>query len=136
MVLSKAYDDLDIQYLYTGHDKSTSHYIAKLWFALNNIDSKYCVFVDNDDFLSLRGFHQGVLFLENNISFQEYRADVRDLHISNNSLSLGQSLYTAQSILNEDPINRLNQSIQTSNSNWHNLQRTHGIRAYLNIMHF
>ena len=41
----------------------------KLYIAVSNVNTKYCLIVADDDFITLNGIYQTVLFLENNNDF-------------------------------------------------------------------
>ena len=59
--------NLNSHYYWTGHDCSVDKYIKKMCFGLSLVSTKYCVLVDNDDFIIPDFYEKAEIFLNDNI---------------------------------------------------------------------
>ena len=101
----KAYENLRIEYFYSGYDSGIDVFLKKMNLAANKVWTPFCVICDNDDIVDLKGLEKGAKFLANNIDYSTYRNDIRTLEIRP-ELKMKESLYTYDSIESECPKER------------------------------
>ena len=131
--LLDSYLNLRIEYFYSGYDVDIEQYIHKMSTAINKVYTPFCMLFDNDDLIDLNGIRNGVAFLSKNKEYSCYQNDVRVLEC-NPKFSLGDSLYTHDSIEQNNAMERIKKSIYNFNSFNYAVLRTPVIRCLLDSM--
>ena len=98
----KEYENLRIEYFYSGFDSGIDMFLKKISLAANKVWTPFCVICDNDDIVDLNGLEKGAKFLANHADYSTYRNDIRTLEVRP-ELQMKESLYTYDSIEDECP---------------------------------
>ena len=133
------YENLNIEYMYNGHDHDIHRYMNKMHNAFQKISTPFAMIFDNDDLIDLSGIRRGVYFMSNNLDYSSYRNDVRTLEISSypeHPMKIRESLYTYPSIEHESAKSRLLDSVSHFNSFNYAIFRSEHIKCFFEIMNF
>ena len=131
--IEKHYEGLSIKYFHSGYDYNISKYMKKMDLAFKEIETPLCMVVDNDDLVDISGIKSGIDFMSKNKEYSSYQNDVKTLNL-NPQKHLGPSLYTRDSIEQEDAQDRVIDSIKNFNSFNYAIFRTPICRVFFRIM--
>ena len=131
--LQKHYGSLNIEYFYNGHDYNIAKYMNKMSLAFKRIESPLCMVLDNDDLVDLSGVKSGIDFMAKNLDYSTYQNDVKTLNLKPRK-SLGPSLYTKNSLEQEEPRERLLDVVENFNSFNYAIFRTPIAKCFFEIM--
>jgi len=130
------YENLDIEYMYNGHDFDINRYMNKMHNAFQKISTPFAMIFDNDDLIDLSGIRRGVYFMSNNLDYSTYRNDVRTLEFKQNYVEIADSLYTHPSIEQETSRERTVDCVNSFNSFNYAIFRTEQIKCFFEIMDY
>ena len=129
----KVYNNLRIDYFYSGYDENITYFLRKMKEASDRVWTPFCIICDNDDLVNLKGIEKGCRFLSLNRDYSTYRNDVRTLQISP-EIKIKESLYTFDSIEQDCPKERALYAIDHFNSFNFSVFRSGILKAYLKLM--
>ena len=128
------YENLNIEYMYNGHDFDINRYMNKMHNAFQKISTPFAMIFDNDDMIDISGIRRGVYFMSKNLDYSTYRNDVRTLEFSDTYVDIKDSLYTYPSIEEETAKDRLIDSVVNFNSFNYAVFRSEQIKCFFEIM--
>jgi len=127
------YKNLDVEYFYNGFDDNISQFMNKMHCAMQRVETPLCMTFDNDDLIDLRGIRNGISFLSDNKEYSTYRNDIRVLHLGS-KIKIKESIYTYDSIEQENSEERLSQVIRNFNSFSYAIFRTPIMKCTFEIL--
>ena len=130
------YDNLDIEYMYNGHDFDIHRYMNKMHNAFQKITTPFAMIFDNDDLIDLSGIRRGVYFMSNNLDYSTYRNDIRTLEFKESYVEIADTLYTYPSIEQSSSTERVIDCVSSFNSFNYAIFRTEQIKCFFEIMDY
>jgi len=125
--------NLDLEYFYNGFDCDISQFMNKMHNAMKRVKTPLCMTFDNDDLIDLRGIRNGISFLSDNKEYSSYRNDVKRLCLEP-SAKIEDSIYTYDSIEQENAEERLSQIIRNFNAPSYDISRTPIMKCTFEIL--
>ncbi len=130
------YENLDLEYLYNGHDYDIHRYMNKMHKAFQRVSTPFAMIFDNDDLIDLSGIRRGVHFLAHRLDYSTYRNDIRTLEFGTNYAEIKDSIYTYPSIEQESAKDRALDCVSNFNSFNYAIFRQEQIKCFFEIMNF
>lgn len=121
------YGDLNLDYIKFPEDKSWSHYYKKMNQVIQAIDTPFVMTCDNDDFLFLEGINFCLKEATTLKDFSSISGQVHSANLKNpNKLKFIKNFYHHyESILHEDPLERICHQIENYRVTFYDIYPTH-----------
>jgi glycosyltransferase domain-containing protein len=106
-------------------------FAKKLFYAIQQVSTKYVCLSADDDFLSKKGLVSGIIFLENNIDYSSVQGKYVSFYSNKNKYTT-HNLYDAAGLIhynNDSPFQRV---VDSSNNGMHLIYALHRTEALLN----
>lgn len=125
---------LNLKYFWNGKDLSIDHYISKLKKSIEMVHTPFCIFIDDDDFIDIAGIKYGIKFLYENPDYFCYQNDVQSIMKVDGLFRSQRSLYTKDSIEQENSTDRVLDVIKSFNSFSYAIYKTKEITLFFSIL--
>lgn len=112
------------------HYQNTT-FSKKLYNAIRNVKTKYVCLSADDDFLSIKGIQEGVLFLNNNLDYYSVQGKYLQFYSNKNKFTTV-NLYDAAGLIHYNSDSPFQRIADSSNNGMHLLYALHKTEALLN----
>jgi glycosyltransferase domain-containing protein len=132
----RPWPNLRVDYYQYPPDDSIGHYMHKMKDIYSKVTTPFTIMVDNDDLLCLNGLYEGIEFLCENEEYASYREDVRSVvgALHPHGPVDSHSIYKEPTIKNNTPSERIQESLASRNSAWHDICRTEVHREFFSLL--
>ncbi len=140
------YPDVDFEYIRYPYDRTFIEYYDKVMDALANVETRFVVLADNDDFFIVSGLNQSVEFLQSHPDYSACRGEVGAFLVSGSEIydavdgvygdhvEFVPGVYHNQSLEQDSARERLGSHFLKYAPTWYEVHRTDQLREAFRVL--